>query len=170
MHTGEIELLLARYFSYQQNIIVPNISYGLNLHEVDLLVIKQSHYAIEIEIKISVADLKADLKKPHGHRSNKIKLLYFAVPSEIKDKALELIPERAGLLTITHDIAKRSNGHFSNRYYVSAIKAPIVNKLARKLTDKEISKVYELASMRIWNLKEIIYRLRKDNHERINNR
>jgi hypothetical protein len=163
MHTGEIELFLARHLGPRINLIVPNISYGLGTHEIDLLVVTPAHYAYEIEIKTSVSDLKADLKKSHGHRSNKIKLLYFAVPTEIKDKALELIPERAGLYVLTYD-EKRTHT------FIQIVKAPQVNKLARKLTDKELIKIGSLACMRIWNLKEIIYRLQKDTHGRINNR
>jgi len=163
MHIGEIEVLLARHLDSRINLIIPNISYGLGTHEIDLLVVTPAHYAYEIEIKTSISDLKADLKKPHGHRSNKIKLLYFAVPNEIKDKALELIPERAGLYVLEYNKER-------NYTFVHIIKAPIVNKLARKLTDKELIKIGSLACMRIWNLKEIIYKLQKDTNGRLNNR
>lgn len=134
---------------------MPNVSYGLNIHEVDLLVISHSGYATEVEIKISVADLKADLRKSHGHRSNKIKYLYFAVPLELQEKALELIPERAGLIVIIPN-------KYNNDWYANIIKAPIVNKQARKLTEKELLKLGSLAAMRIWSLKEIIYRHQKE--------
>jgi hypothetical protein len=155
MHSGEMEVILARYFDYRRNLIVPNISYGLHIHEVDLLVVTPAHYATEVEIKVSIADLKADLKKPHGHRSNKIRLLYFAIPEELQIKATPLIPERAGLIVV--------RGNKTKSYFqAEVVKAPIVNKLARKLTDKEVNHVYELAAMRIWSLKEVVYRLKKD--------
>ena len=156
MHSGDIEVMLSRYFDCRVNTIVPNVSYGLHIHEVDLLVVSHSGYATEIEIKTSLSDLKADLKKAHGHRSNKIKYLYFAVPLELRDKALELIPERAGLLVIMPN-------KYNNDWYVTNIKAPIVNKQARKLTEKELIKLGSLAAMRIWSLKEIIYRHQRDN-------
>lgn len=149
MHTGEIELALARYFNTRQNLIVPNISWGLDLHEIDLLVLNSSNYAYEIEIKISLSDLKADKNKKHQHLSNKIRRLYFAVPLELKEEASINIPERAGLFTIEENIR------------VSLIKAPLINLKARKFNDKEIKKLYELSNMRLWNLKEIIYRLQK---------
>jgi hypothetical protein len=156
MHCGEIETIMARYLDSHINMIVPNVSYGLHIHEVDLLVVKPSRWASEIEIKISVADLRADLKKPHGHRSNKIKFLYFAVPEEIKEKALELIPERAGLYVLIHDKAR-------DYIYVELVKVAQPNKTARKLTMDELIHLGSLATMRIWTLKEIIHRLRKDN-------
>jgi len=149
MHSGEIELALARYFDTRENLIVPNISWGLNLHEIDLLVLNSSNYAYEIEIKISLSDLKADQNKKHQHLSNKIKRLYFAVPLELKLEALKYIPERSGLFIVEDNTR------------VTLIKLPIINKNARKFNDNEIKKLYELSNMRLWNLKEIIYRLQK---------
>ena len=150
MHTGEIELAIARYFNPRLNVIVPNISWGLDLHEIDLLVLNPSNYAYEIEIKTSLSDLKADKNKKHGHFSNKIRRLYFAVPVELQKEAIEHIPERAGLLTI------------KTNTQVTLVKSPLLNIKARKFNDKEIKKLYELATMRIWNLKEIIYRLKRE--------
>jgi hypothetical protein len=155
LHAGHIEVLLARHLGTSQNVIVPNISWGLHIHEVDLLVLTQSGYVWEIEIKTSLSDLKADAKKSHGHYSEKIKRLYFAVPQELQDKALELIPERAGLFVIGESLV-------DNKLYVKLVKAPFVNKKARKLSDTEIKKVYELAALRLWSLKEIIYRLQEE--------
>lgn len=149
MHTGEIELALARYFNTRENLIVPNISWGLGLHEIDLLVLTSSAYAYEIEIKTSLSDLKADKNKKHQHLSNKIRRLYFAIPLELKEKALNNIPERAGLFTIEENTK------------VTLIKPPLINLRARKFNDKEIKKLYELSNMRLWNLKEVIYRLQK---------
>ena len=67
--TPEMECRLADYFGYRKNLIVPNVYWGLDMHECDLLVLSQAGYATEIEIKISIADLRADAKKVHGHRS-----------------------------------------------------------------------------------------------------
>jgi hypothetical protein len=159
MHSGEIEVLMARYLGTSVTIVVPNVYYGLHIHETDLLVLTPSGYAWEIEIKTSLADLKADKKKAHGHYSNKIKRLYFAVPEDLKDKALEHIPERAGLFII------HLNSTRKYPKYVSLVKAPQINTGARKLTEKEIKKLYELATMRLWSLKEHLYRLQKEKYE-----
>ena len=158
MHTGQIELAIARYLDTRINLIVPNVYWGLGLrYEVDLLVLTQSKYAYEIEIKTSISDLKADLKKRHQHDSNKFKRLYFAMPLELKLKALELIPERAGLFIV----------HSNSR--VELVKTPKLNPNARKLTELEIQKLYELSAMRVWNLKEIVYNLQKRNKSLFNN-
>ena len=75
MKTLEMEIALMRKFDVRRNIIVPNICWGMNLHECDLLSITKKGYATEIEIKVSKPDLRADRDKTHGHRSNKIEFL-----------------------------------------------------------------------------------------------
>lgn len=149
MHSGEIEVALANYLNPRMNLIVPNISWGLDLYEIDLLVLTQSQYAWEIEIKTSLSDLKADNNKKHGHYSNKIKRLYFAVPEELQEEALKHIPERAGLFIVSESM------------HVRLIKAPKLNMRARKFNAEEINHLYKLAAMRLWSLKERIYRLQK---------
>lgn len=149
MHSGHIEVAIAKYLNPRQNVIVPNVFWGLGFrYELDLLVLTPSKYAWEIEIKTSLSDLKADQKKHHGHYSERIKRLYFAVPEFLQQQALENIPERAGLFVVCDDEANR---------YVKLAKAPKLNTNARKFNDDEIKKLYELAAMRIWTLKDALY-------------
>jgi hypothetical protein len=56
LKTAEMEVELGRYFNYRQNIIVSNVSWGLGIHECDLLIITKSGYATEVEIKVSLSD------------------------------------------------------------------------------------------------------------------
>jgi hypothetical protein len=151
--TIEIETRLAGYFNYRQNIIVPNISWGLNLHECDLLVLRKSGYATEIEIKISKSDLKADLKKGHNHtdKANRISELYFAIPDYMID-CVYLIPEDAGIL-----ILKRNQYyHHFNFLEVKRLRKAKINKNRSKFCDNEILKLAHLGTMRIWKLKQNI--------------
>ena len=55
---------------------MPNISWGLGVHEIDLFVVRPSGYAIEVEIKVSLSDFKADFNKKHTHSSPKIREFY----------------------------------------------------------------------------------------------
>lgn len=89
-----------RYFNPRVNVCVPNISWGLNLHECDILVLTPSGLAYEVEIKTSVADLRADAKKSHKHYHKKLAKLYFCVPAKLMDVALAEIPLDAGLLVV----------------------------------------------------------------------
>jgi hypothetical protein len=146
--TLEIEIKVASHFNYRQNIIVPNVSWGVGLHECDLLIIRKSGYGIEVEIKVSKSDLKADAKKPHQHtdRMGRLSELYFAIPNYMKD-CVEYIPERAGILLIS-----KNDGWLG----LSILRDPQINKNRRKFTDAEMLKVAHLGTMRIWNLKRSI--------------
>lgn len=66
----EIELAIVNsgIFNKRNDIIVPNVSWGLLNHEADMVVMTKSGYLTEIEIKRSWEDFKADFKKPHEHK------------------------------------------------------------------------------------------------------
>jgi hypothetical protein len=154
MKTEDIEIAIASYFDTRKVVIVPNLYWGLGFqHELDLAVVTHNNYIWEIEIKISKSDLKADAKKKHGHYSNKVKRLYFAVPKELQEDALILIPERAGLFIVDE-----------NRR-VELIKKPITNVLARPLEQKEIEHLHKLIQMRFWTLKRNVYYYGKSQEE-----
>ena len=147
--TIEIEESLARYFNFKVNVIVPNISWGLGVHECDIFVIRQSNYAIEVEIKISLSDLKAESKKGHTHSSTKIREFYYAIPNDLLDSCIEHIPPHAGILTCERN---KYNDIVKTNIYRKAK----INTKARKLTDKEVLKACHLGTMRIWSLKRKI--------------
>lgn len=143
--TPEIEVAIARLFNPRTCVIVPNISWGIHIHECDVFVLRKSGYAIEVEIKQSKADLKADLKKGHHHNSKLIRELYFAIPDEKYDEWKEYIPEGAGV------ILYRTNEYYTCHAYIR-LQAKI-RKDSRKLTDREQFNVARLGCMRIWTLK-----------------
>lgn len=170
MKTLEMEIVIADYFNWRQNIIAPNISWGAGLHECDLLVITKSGYATEIEIKVSKADLKKDLQKSHNHGmaapkyfvehlseheqkeifSDKIKYLYFAMPEKICNvETINIIPEKAGIIIVKE---KPNRDHFM-RDRVKIIRKPI-NKSEYCFNEKERYNILRLATMRTWRLKE----------------
>lgn len=144
----DIELAITNYFNTRHHIIVPNCYIELgtsNDHECDLLIIKKSGYAVEVEIKMSLNDVKADLKKKHFHDNEKIKELYFALPESIYDQAIEFIPEKAGIILIRQ---------YNDNVIARIKRNPIINKNSRKLTLEEQLKFARLGTMRIWNLKK----------------
>ena len=158
--TPEMECALALWFDYRVNLIVPNVHWGMNMHECDLLIVSKAGYVTEVEIKISRADLRADAKKWHGHQGGiakrVIKYLYFAVPEDIiasggvlKEDVMVMIPERAGILTVRP-------GEIDNvGPRIRRIREPTVNKHASKMPDSERYKVARLGALRIWNLKGV---------------
>lgn len=142
-----METAIATYFGIRENIIVPNVSWGVNLHECDLLIIRKSGYGIEIEIKISKSDLKADFKKRHNHVDyfNRLREFYFAIPEYLED-CLPLIPEHAGVISVSKNI-------ISGTLYTQCrtIRKCKINTKADKFCDNEILKIAHLGTMRLWS-------------------
>jgi len=151
----DIEIAVANFFNPRLNIIVPNVSWGLFLHECDMLVLTKSGYAYEIEIKTDKYDLIKDSKKKHGHFNIKLSRLYFAIPDYLSDY-ISHIPERAGILIV-------SEGGF-----VELKRKPEI-KNEYRFTDKERLKLAELGTMRIWNLKRIVRNIKNENCNLRNN-
>ena len=144
---AEIELSISKFYGTRQHIIVPNcyINFGtIADHECDLIVIKRSGYAVEIEIKMSKSDLKADFKKKHGHIDDRLQHLFYALPSDLYEKCKELIPEYAGIMVVYP--------HETGAYTRILKSAPV--KPCRKLTVDEQLKIARLGVMRVWNLKK----------------
>jgi hypothetical protein len=146
--TRDMEIIIAKYFDYRANLIVPNVFWSMFAHELDLLVLSKSGYAKEIEIKVSKSDLIKDKEKPHNHNDRKIKYLYFAIPDYLLP-FIEHIPKRAGILRIDE---------FGR---CKEIRKPIKNNCNYKFSEQEKFEVARLGTMRIWGLKEKILNYRK---------
>lgn len=143
----DIELAVVQEFNCRTKLIVPNVSWGMGFaHELDLLILTQAGYGWEVEIKISKQDLLRDKQKKHGHRSLKIKFLYFALPDYLLDFK-DTIPERAGILSIESEPGEG----YSRR--CETIRNPEANS-KYKFTEEEQLKLAMLGAMRIWGLKK----------------
>lgn len=163
MRTSDIEIAVASHFNWRQNIIVPNVSWGLfgDGREIDLAIVRPSGWLVEVEIKITASDIKADLRKRHWrlnmqqkdkptHWHKYIKQSWFAVPHDVGNQ--ELIPEYCGILQV------QSSHIHPGEFEVRTICAPRVNPDAVKLTPEQISTVLRLGTMRIWTLRDALRR------------
>jgi hypothetical protein len=154
IHSGHIEVAVANLFGYRQHLIVPNVSWGWDLrHEADMIIVNPANKVTEVEIKISIADLKADFKKQNGHQSKKIGRLYYAFPVEMLEKALLLIPNDCGIITVR----TRENGTYVASFY----KMVKYDKSINPITDMQRIKLGDLGCMRIWSLKTALYNKQK---------
>ena len=140
---AEIELKLVKWFNPRTNLIVPNVSWGFLKYECDLLIISKLGYLIEVEIKVSLSDLKRDLLKRHNHDDNRIKYLYFAIPKKL-EKHIEHIPERAGIFVVDEE------------GWVHKIRKPTINNIAKPISIEDMYKIARLGTLRVWNLKKKI--------------
>ena len=138
---ADIEYAIARRLGPRKYTICPNVSWGLGFkHELDLCVLTKADWVWEIEIKVSAHDLKRDADKAHGHKDNRIRALFFAIP-----KALEClagnIPIHAGIWVVDDNLK------------CTLLRKPILNKDAVKLSDRDKFRLVRLASMRLWDRK-----------------
>ena len=153
--TREIEVAVVEWLGVRERLTVPNVSWGLNMHECDLLTLNKSGYASEIEIKVSKSDLKADAHKSHLHRSNRIRHLYFAMQKEM-ECCEEFVPIQAGIVLVWHDADAYGD---KPRYRCQLVRRPITNKCARKFTPEEVLDLARLGTLRIWTLKRRVLEL-----------
>lgn len=158
MTTHKMESLIYTYFESGSLVIVPKISKNnywfdnktmlwkeIVNHECDMLIVTKNYYLTEVEIKISLSDLKADFKKKHQHKDENIKNFYYAFPEEMKEKALKLIPKECGIL-----IAVEKECSIPYRK-IECYRKPKINKEAKPINDIVLSKIYRLGYLRYWN-------------------
>lgn len=131
-------------FPFLRNMIVPNVRHGMPFqHECDLLIVTKSLWATEVEIKVTMTDLKKDQVKKHGHYSNLIKKLFFAFPEKLLLNGEQYVPERAGIIVIKQ--------YRDGTQYASVHRSAQENKQARKLTHGEYNTLLRLGCMRYWS-------------------
>ena len=153
MTTNRVEIALAYFFNPRINLIVPRVDWGLSciFHECDLLILSKAGYATEVEIKVSLSDIKKDLQKRHNHidkpffagQKHAIKRLYFAVPERHKES--EYIPKHTGIITFTDNLKLLPSIQIYR-------KSPIHSKY--KWSEKERYDLARLGALRIWDIKK----------------
>lgn len=164
MTTPEMEKLIYTYFESGSLAIVPKVTKNngwldtevmiwknIVNHECDMLIVTKNRYLTEVEIKISLSDLKADFKKEHQHKDENIKNFYYAFPEEMKEKALELIPKDCGILIAV----KKECGTPYRK--IECYRKPKINKEAKPINDIVLLRIYRLGYLRYWN-----YRMSKE--------
>lgn len=148
MNEHDIALALAYGpFPYRRYVCVPNLSWGLLPHEADFAAMAPSGFLYEVEIKISVADLKRDAaKRKHGrwHEQQLIRGFLYAMPLLIWEKVKDNppIPDYAGVIVVNH--AARTYDQ------TMRIRRPQLNRNARPLTAGEQRELGRLGTMRYW--------------------
>lgn len=149
----DIEIALMERFDYRKNLMVPNVQAGMGLHECDLLMLRPTGYATEFEIKISLSDLRKDKKKDHGHDSDLIKDIYYAVPDFLVSETMRTAPKEYGVVWV-----KRVS---LTEFSAEIKREPASRPDARKWTDEERLQLARLGTMRILKLKKENQKLKR---------
>jgi hypothetical protein len=158
---GKIAGILARNTFKNALCALPNSTWTGD--EIDLLVVPPCLRVVDVEIKVSRADLRADRNKDrwwnrirHGPPlpiayPRHVWKSYFAMPAEIwDDKLLADVQPVSGVLVI-HD---SRGGHGLNGYAygrVDCVKRAKPNRSAEKLDAQALRQIARLASLRMWD-------------------
>lgn len=156
MNATDIEIACSYHFDREVNIVVPNFTrvFGLG-HEADLVVLRPSGWADEVEIKCRATDIVADTKKRKWRLCDKgrcwpselFRRMWFAVPHDLADHPA--IPEFCGVIAVYHRIDYCDREFWTTR----VVRESEMNPGARKFSGAERLKLLELAYRRIWTLK-----------------
>lgn len=172
-----------RMFNRLQEAILFNVQDGPVCGEADILVVRPSLWGIEIEVKTSLSDFKADFKKaerttysgyrypgkhdqivngkpiyvrsgggyyhPTDRACHNCRYFYFAIPEELLEKVLPLLPPYAGLITV------------SERGWPQIVRKAPINKKAEKYTHQQMAKLYRTAYCKYWDQLIVNYGKRK---------
>lgn len=173
--TIDIELAIMKAFDFRNNIIIPNVTDMTNVlaFETDMIVVRNTGYATGFEIKISKSDLKAEFKKRqhndsdifHLGKSNfekyygKFKYFYFAVPDNLKEYALEIVPQKFGIYVYEKKLYKKFGEEWESSHFYEVRKANFLFNY--KWSGKEMYELARLGAMRIYPLKTKIKKLTK---------
>lgn len=141
-------------------LVVPNCYW--TGHETDLLVIEARMRIVDIEIKISRSDLKADAKKSKWWTSRpwsrnrrlldeprrwpaKVWKHYYAMPADIwSDDLLESIPETSGVLLV------RPDARYRNGAIIDVQRMAKPNPEAKPISPGDCIDLARLCSLRMW--------------------
>ena len=145
----DIQVLLAEYFGIRNNIIVPNVSWGLLDYEADLLVMNKTGYVTEIEIKRSWSDFLADFKKDEtAHKSELIYQFWYCVPEVMYKECIEKLKEVYPDSSDRPNVISYSDSGVLNFHGKSA---SYCRGKHRKLFLEEQLKLARLGTLRYWN-------------------
>ena len=141
--------------------LMENVSWGLfRWGECDLLVASKALYLTDIEIKVSISDLRADFVKRKWDseiREGKsflkdIKYHYYAIPMELKDRAIPIIEEcrpNSGIIVVRKTLV----GDGPSAYYTEGCqikKQAKANGKAKPMKEKNLLNLARLSMFRYW--------------------
>ena len=170
-------LMAMQFFAAKYLCITPNCTFTGN--EADLLVVTKDLRLIDVEIKISRADFRADAKKDKWGRHKKGMYFEEAIFGENGKiiggrihyhkfkldwprriwKHYYVMPEDIYTPDLLDDAASEKSGilvlskdtNGSGSHFISPVRAARANRDAEKITHEEVVNIARLASLRMWN-------------------
>ena len=139
MNSDTIKACVANYYRYQRQCPIVALeawNYHYPPNQPDVLVVDVKNRLIEVEVKVSLSDFKADRKKKiwQVREMNPNEWpwqVYFAVPDVLVEKVQPVLPEGCGLLEVS---SKWHEMYLLERAVKCVVKAP-THKGKAKLSD-----------------------------------
>lgn len=108
----------------------------------DVIGVTASRYLVEIEIKRSLSDFRANAKKYHIENRDAFAIhaarqFWYLVPAKLREPVLKELPEWAGLLT-------------DEQHWLHCVKKAPVNEKSRRVSVREVARLVELQSNQLW--------------------
>jgi hypothetical protein len=178
-HAGRILDALARYFDWRQNYIMPEYEIG---GRADLIVLTRARYITEVEIKVSLADWRADRDKIkwavapevgknagwqqfndqvfEGVKARRahISRFFYAIPETLENRIPDNLPEGVGILVV------RQGGHRYGYDAVDTIREAVRRKSTPMPLD-EFNRMMITCYYRYWNTYHDLQRFRRDRRQ-----
>ena len=157
--SADIERAIIRRWAPENTLIVPNVAQGfVRWGEIDMLKVEQSLYLTEIEIKVSLSDLKREWGKlrwgpVYQDRFRKtIRRYFIAMPECLYEKGRAVIPDWVGAGILTVRPVEEIHGRFT-RPCAREKQKPRINKEAEKITIEDLATLGRLGTLRYWSLR-----------------
>lgn len=135
-------LLAYRFDYYRQKIMLPNIHFFWEW-ESDLILVTPADLLWEFEIKLNLADWKADEKKKKWKSEGRkfVSRFFYVVPEPLIKNVPDFVDSRFGLIAIVH--------HAHGGYWVKTVRK--AGKLGNeKLPQVEINRLFMKMNCRYW--------------------
>lgn len=98
-HAGRLIYALAHRFDWRQNQMMTE--FAVDGGQADLVFITAAGYLTEIEVKVSLADWRADFAKGKWQKPRPtVARFFYAIPETLAEKIPEGLPEHAGIIVV----------------------------------------------------------------------
>lgn len=149
--TKVAETVVGQVFPIPRHLCVANVAWSLLPYEADLLVMTQSGYMVEVEIKVSLADLKRDASKHKWSTqafTTMVSRFYYAMPAALWEKpaAQEAVRPGAGVIVV-----EKVEHDRHGRVLEARVEREAVRTGARALTARERFDLARVGSYRAWS-------------------
>lgn len=159
MSSNEIKAIMALYWRYKRQAVLIAFERGLSwTHVPDVQIVSKDRRLIEVEIKVSASDFRADAKKHvWSMRDRGLKPMpyqfYYAMPMDMAEKLKDEVRNDCGLLGV-RTATMKWQGHADR---VECVRRAPVHKAAGRLSLKQCAQMAKHQTGTLCSMAERLY-------------